>query len=268
MKAALIAVVSELYTFAVFEWAGIWKRLKWPAPALAESIPVVVVQESPPRAAEFVYAAERELALRADPAHAFDNVLARIPYGTALISYATHESGAWISVKYNEVRGWVMREKIVALPRALIPSFEASARYDGYHTETLKLRNIINDEFGCGALTLPLTDAEYAVYRLGQKRKTIPWGNARPRIPGTWHALLAGDPRIRTEVLPSADSIMEYAIDGRGHVAFVEAVFPGFAIHVSEVGEPEEGMYTERTLTREEWREYRPVFISATMSGP
>jgi hypothetical protein len=44
----------------------------------------------------------------------------------------------------------------------------------------------------------------------------------------------------------------------------VEAIFPNDTILVSEVGFKEPGVYTERTLGNEEWREYQPVFISVS----
>jgi surface antigen len=66
-------------------------------------------------------------------------------------------------------------------------------------------------------------------------------------------------------VRPKTGSILEYVLpDGRGHVAFVEAVFPDETINISETDYPEGGGYNERVMTQEEWRELKPVFIQIT----
>ena len=56
---------------------------------------------------------------------------------------------------------------------------------------------------------------------------------------------------------------MEYLFENEvGHLTYVEAVFPDTTIAISEVNFPDSGMYNERQLTKEEWKEFKPVFIS------
>lgn len=55
---------------------------------------------------------------------------------------------------------------------------------------------------------------------------------------------------------------MEYLTeDDTGHVAYVESVFPDGTITISEIGPWKDGVYGERSLAQEMWRELKPVFI-------
>jgi surface antigen len=47
----------------------------------------------------------------------------------------------------------------------------------------------------------------------------------------------------------------------KGHVSYVEAVFPDKSIQVSEANWPEDGIYNERVMVEEEWRALAPHFI-------
>jgi surface antigen len=46
-----------------------------------------------------------------------------------------------------------------------------------------------------------------------------------------------------------------------GYLAYVEAVFPDDVITISEANFPDAGIYNERSLTKEEWKDLRPIFI-------
>jgi surface antigen len=55
---------------------------------------------------------------------------------------------------------------------------------------------------------------------------------------------------------------MEYMVtEDSGHLAYVESVFPDETLKLSEVGYPDSGIYNERVLTREEWKELKSIFI-------
>ncbi|MCR4286353.1 MAG: hypothetical protein NUW00_05660, partial [Candidatus Kaiserbacteria bacterium] len=74
-----------------------------------------------------------------------------------------------------------------------------------------------------------------------------------------------GVPHVHVGVVPKMGSIMEYISDAdTGHLAFVEAVFPDDTISVSEVNFPDSGIYNERELSKDEWKELKPVFIAVS----
>jgi hypothetical protein len=90
----------------------------------------------------------------------------------------------------------------------------------------------------------------------------IPWPAVRPRTPGTWRTLLRDVPSVTITTDPSARAVIEWQGDVRGHVAYVEAVFPDNTIQISEANYPDRGIYNERTMVESEWRAYNPVFLS------
>lgn len=61
----------------------------------------------------------------------------------------------------------------------LEPQFTVGASYDASHKETIKLRILINDQFHAGVVEHPLTNVEYAVYKLKEKgeRDTVVAGS-------------------------------------------------------------------------------------------
>jgi surface antigen len=76
---------------------------------------------------------------------------------------------------------------------------------------------------------------------------------------------LRGTPGIHIGIMPKTGSIMEYMLQNDiGHLAYVEAVFPDERITLSEVNNPDHGIYNERTLTKEEWQALNPVFIQVS----
>jgi surface antigen len=55
---------------------------------------------------------------------------------------------------------------------------------------------------------------------------------------------------------------MEWSVGEKGHVAFVEAVFPDASLQISEANWPDRGIYNERVMVREEWKKLSPTFIT------
>lgn len=268
---AFLAVLQELWTFAFRERFGFRNVL-----ALPEERQLVALPSAPLRpllggariavredeGGEPCYIAVPETRVHAQPARAFDNVLGTLAYATKVVRLETSESGRWCRIRYANGDGWVMREHTVANRRELEPQLQKGVRYDAYHPETAKLRAMIGDMFALEGTAHDLADVEYVTYQLAVRGIQIDWPQTRPRLAGLWHTILKGEKRVHMGVLPVPHAIIEYATEnGMGHVAFVEAIFPDEAIHISEVGHPEDGIYGERTLSHEEWREYRPVFI-------
>jgi surface antigen len=60
---------------------------------------------------------------------------------------------------------------------------------------------------------------------------------------------------------PKEGSVMEYSDENGNHLAYVDRMNQDGGIHVSTVGVLCEGEYSESLLTREIWKELRPVFI-------
>lgn len=194
-----------------------------------------------------------------EPVAAFDSVIANIPYGSMLTVF--QKQNRWYQVEYRGHSGWILKDTVTA--GEIYPQFLLGKYYDAKNIETIKLRSIIHDEFYGGLLDIALEDVEYATYKLLRKGKFLPWSDVRPRVSGSWRALLRGALGVHIGIAPKADSVMEVVSDEAvGHVSYVESVFPDESIIVSEIGFPEEGMYSERTLPKEEWREFRPVFIA------
>jgi surface antigen len=70
---------------------------------------------------------------------------------------------------------------------------------------------------------------------------------------------------------PQARGIMEWLFPEKegfensgqkGHIAFVEAVFPDGSVRLSEANWPCDGIYNERIMVEAEWKELNPTFIS------
>lgn len=60
---------------------------------------------------------------------------------------------------------------------------------------------------------------------------------------------------------------MEFALvsdggrESLGHLAYVDAVFPDDSLQITEANWPDEGVYNERVLVKEEWEGLEPRFI-------
>jgi len=208
-----------------------------------------------------MYTAGADVPLCREPVLAYDSVLLRLPYAAMVM--VREQSGRWARVIYGEQEGWILREDLVPQAADVFPHFHIGEPNEAEDPNTLRVRAAIGDEFSGTLARLPLQSAEYVTYRLLRKNKTIPWPNVRPRTEGTWHTILGGVRGVHIGVQPKTDSIVEYELpDGRGHVAYVESVFPDNTIKISETNYPDRGIYNERVLTKEEWREVRPVFIT------
>lgn len=206
------------------------------------------------------YACVPDAFLYALPTRTFDGVIARISYGESL--KILHSQGTWFCVRYEDVKGWMRMDDLTQSSASLHPKFATGELYDSFSSETVKLRTLIDDAFHAAPLASVLQDVEYVSYMLHKKDLTINWSHSRPRIAGTWQRLLKGVPGVHIGVIPKSGSIMEYVHENNtGHVAYVHSVYPDNALTLSEVGYPSEGIYNERTLSKEEWRELRPVFI-------
>lgn len=198
----------------------------------------------------------------ADPVIAFDNALQLLEYGQAVRVLTL--KGRWAQVRFGDDIGWVLKDVLRAALAEVSPQFEQGQLYTHDHAETKKLRAYIEDAFSAGRGQFDLTAEEYVYYKLRTKKRQIAWNGMRSRIAGTWQRKLKGVSGVYIRITPKTDAVMEYIIDDVGYLAFVESVFPDNSIRLSEIGAHDTPTFTQYTLTVEQWRELRPVFITIT----
>lgn len=207
-----------------------------------------------------VYVANISAPLYKNPTMEFDTRIGTIPYGE--MAMMLEPRGRFLKVAWNTLEGWVLREDVVDRAAHIYPEFVVGEENSVDHPNTAHVRAILGDVFGIGHSEFALQAGEYVLYKLWRKNIRIEWPSVRPRVPGLWHKILRGIPHIQMSVTPKVGSVMEYMLtNDMGHVAYVEAVFPDNTIALSEANYPDSGIYSERQLTKEEWKELRPVFI-------
>lgn len=207
-----------------------------------------------------MYAGSVDVPLYKNPTQEFDGVLGIIPYGRMVMSLGSR--GKWMEIVYGDKKGWVLREDLVDRAAYVYPEFVIGEKNELDDPNTVRIRAMIGDEFDASRVEFPLQAGEYVLYRLLRKGLTIAWPDTRPRVPGVWHTILRGVLGVHIGITPKTGSIMEYTLpEETGHLAYIEAVFPDETINISEANYPDSGIYNERVLTREEWRELKPIFI-------
>lgn len=210
-----------------------------------------------------MYAGAYVVPVYKEPTIEFDTQIATIRYGEMVTML--EPKGRFYRVAWGTTLGWVLRENLADRAVRVFPEFIVGEEYSVDHPATAQVRSVINDPFGLSYSEFGLQAGEYVVYRLWRKGIHIDWPDVRPRTPGLWHVILKGTPRVHIGVLPKVGSIMEYLFKNEvGHLAYVEAVFPDNTISISEINYPDSGIYNERELSKEEWKELKPVFISVT----
>lgn len=289
----LLAVIDDLYTFAVSSLMALFRvskahvtpfELSVPPNAILEpepSLPEEGVAEPPatfkslkdilhiPKeeavAAEsekntVMYVGSTDVPLYKNPTQEFDTVLATIRYGEMVMTFET--KGRYARVAHGDLVGWVLREDLSDRAAFVYPDFTIGEKNELDDPNTIRVRAMIDDLFSASRIEFPLQAGEYVVYRLLRKGIRILWPPVRPRTPGRWHTILKGVTGVHIGVTPKTGSVMEYTLPEEiGHLAYVEAVFPDQTINISEANFPDCGIYNERVLTRNEWRELKPVFI-------
>ncbi len=208
-----------------------------------------------------MYVASTEAYLYANPQYEFDGVKLTLHYGT-LVVVLTRKSD-WTQVMVNEEIGWVQSVDLSDQAGDIFPVFTLGEANQADDPNTIRARAVIQDEFGGGAMSVPLKAVEYVAYRLAKKGKQLSWPDTRPREAGAWHKILKGATGVHIGIEPRSDAVMEYTLEtGRSHVAYVEAVLSDHTITISETDWPYDGIYNARVLTKDEWQGLKPVFIS------
>jgi hypothetical protein len=207
-----------------------------------------------------MYVGEASVPVYKNPTIEFDGQVGTISFGAMVM--AGEAKGRFYYITQGLLEGWVLRDDLADKAATVYPVFEQDKENLIDDSNTARVRAIIKDEFGLGRSEFSLQAGEYVLYRLARRGLSISWPSARPRVPGMWHEILKGKSGIRIHIAPKVGTIMEYLLDGEmGHVAYVEAVFPDETISISEVNNPDSGIYKEKEYTKDEWKEFRPVFI-------
>ncbi len=209
-----------------------------------------------------MYIGGSDTPLYINPTREFDSVLARLPYG-AMVMVLGHK-GRWTNVAFDTLNGWVLRDDLLDRAAYVYPHFVVGEQNTVEDTNTIRIRAMLDDTFSGALADLDLQPAEYVQYRLMRKGITLPWSDLRPRTQGTWHQIFRGAQGIHSGIVPKTGAVMEYMQDeDNGQLAFVEAVFPDETIDISEINYGDGSIYNERTLTKDEWKELKPIFIQA-----
>lgn len=263
------AVIKDLYLFAHGAFFAGWryllpgrtKTLALPLPLESATLLPAKAGRSDQATLNFVKKPHTPLFIQPTLAF-FDNVKIFLPYGAEVL--VTGRQGRLVEITYKEQTGWVFYDDLCSRADDIFPRFSTSQIYSHDHPDTLKVRLFIDDMFAGGLADLPLHEAEYVVYKLSLHGHRLVFDKTRPRLPGDWHKLLRSVEGTRLSIKPTASSVIEYFDDGDGRLAFVEAVFPDERILLSGLSPWPENRYFEDVFDKEEWREWRPVFITVT----
>jgi hypothetical protein len=210
-----------------------------------------------------MYTSNADVPLYTNPTIEFDTQLDTIPYGEMLM--VLDAKGRFYKVAWNERIGWILKDDVVDRSAHAYPEFSIGKENLAHDANTIHIRAMLGDMFSATRAELPLQAGEYVSYKLLKKNIRISWPHVRPRTPGRWHQILRGVPNVHIGVMPKVGAIIEYVQDDDvGHVAVVESVLPDDTLVLSEANYPDSGRYNERTLTKEEWKELRPVFIEVS----
>ena len=275
----LLAVVDDLFWFAAGALFGIRKKKRKTSEKilyLSGEQPDVLHQEKrvtptldashlyegiPLQKNTVMYTAGTGVLLRSEPTVLRDTVLGAIPYGTMIMVLET--KNGWAKIQSGVRAGWVESRDLADRAAHVLPQFTIGEANEADDPNTIRLRTMIDDEFSAGRAGLPLQSHEYVLYRLQRKGVTISWPDIRPRTPGTWKEIFSNDHHASVRAEPTEQGVMEIIFkDGRGHMCFVEAIFPDGSVQVSEANWPENGIYNERVLLEDEWRALQPSFIT------
>lgn len=156
---------------------------------------------------------------------------------------------------------YLERPETTAKPVRLV-RLQAGVTYGPEHQDTKTIRNKLSAYDSNITYTGPLTQQEYALYRLQDKGLEVPLIALRMTPLGRWHTTLKGQNRVTIGVVPYTDAVMEWSDTSTDNLAWVHGVTPDQTIIVGSLMSQESGMYTVTTYFKEQWRELRPIFTT------
>lgn len=187
-------------------------------------------------------------------------VLAALRYGQAVLVRKVGD--VWTQAITGGIEGWVRLNDISAKADSVFPKFVTGVSYSVNNIETKKATAFLS---GAGYdLTEFLSGSQYVAYKLASTERTLNWPNGVIAEPGQWQKKLRGLANVYSTITPQQGSVMEYQIQGRPFIAYVENVYHDRSIEISEIGAVELGQFTSRILTLPEYKEFSPVFMVVT----
>lgn len=197
------------------------------------------------------------------PVWTFDGVVKVLPYATP-VSILGYE-GRFARVANDEGSLFILKDELTTTAEDIFADFQIGEIYSANHPDTKKVRAMIHDEFFTAELCMPLLNVEFVMYQLQLVGRSIAWKSTRPRLAGQWQNLLKGQMGIQMGIMPKTGALIEYTKpDGSGFLGYTKAVHVDESIVIEGVGRLIEGEYRKEALTKEEWHELRPVWISVT----
>ena len=228
-----------------------------------------------------IYVKDDGTRLRSSPdTSSATNIIRTLPKGQEVVCV---EEGLWIRVQAGTEAGWVRSDLVSEIVPTSTPSIPNTIQqqipfvlgeqnlFDS--PNTIALRKIIGDEFGCGVGKDHLNCTEYVQYRVKTKLGiTIKWPIDRPRNGGKWATIFKKNSLFKVLTDPVQNCAMcftdnisptgDLKVNDTGHVAFVEDVLPDGSVKISEANWPRNGMYGERTIFKAKWRDqYKAQFV-------
>ena len=152
----------------------------------------------------------------------------------------------------------------IVIPKQIIQKvrLQTGVLYEADHPDTVQIRNRLSAYDSNITSQGPLTEYEWLLYSLQDKRLRVPLLALRLTPLGRWHSTLKGQPGISIGVAPYTDALMEWREESTERIGWIQQVTPEETIVIGELGQTKPGFYTTRALQRVEWLELRPVFTS------
>jgi len=252
-------------------WKFIFSRLeKRDVPSEEKSIEIL-----PELTTQKMYVnSEIGLRVRSTPEIKADNILEVLGHGQEVTKI--EEQDKWFKIQYNfGKKGWVSSVYLTEnkpvdnsqVPpkediQDALPKFKIGVANLAHGDNTIKLRKIINYEFGLDFDNDELQCTEYTQYRIQQMGIKIQWPTKRGRNGGNWANIFKKYGLYKILDSPKAGCAMCFttgfrtpAMNATGHVAFVEQVFDDESVKITEANWPPPGKYNERRVPKAEWQD-------------
>lgn len=196
------------------------------------------------------------------PKVSIDSMVGRFNYGDKLTIGGVKNSFVKVA-SLQQTQGWLSENAVTLESTAVFPDLVSGVVYDVNNLETQKLRSYLHDEVLAGRLLLPLQSLEFVLYMLKITNCRFDWQQRKPRTPGSWQQLLRGSSGVSLGIEPRTGAVLEYAGgESEPFLAYVVAVHPDRSIQLQSVGRLTEGQYLDEVFSIEEWKKWRPIFVS------
>lgn len=226
----------------------------------------------------FIVNAEIGLRVRSTPDNKDNkNIIDKLSNGKEVVRLS--ESGKWYEIEYKSEdnktnKGWVYSDFLVSKNNNLslninFPDFKVGIPNFFNDSNTKKVREIINDEFGGDKNKWDLQCTEYVCYKIRNIGIIIKWPVQSGRHGGKWADIFLQFNLYKILENPISECAMCFtaglentSAKDTGHVAFVEKIFDDGSISISEANWPGSGKYNERKLPKSLWQnKYKARFV-------